>query len=240
MLQRFAAGHNLARPPVCTLKSEPVVVADQQDEAERVGQVDVAQLGRSGESEVRVPGLEGTLELWCAGFDCLAAGGDRDSLVCHDHAACGIENADVAHIPVAVVAEVATRGVEDVGLDRRSVGRVAKVAGDANPPGPVPIAEACPDDQLSDGVAARFRGVSLHHSGGVGAGVVDVRRHHYEGAAERIPGDTTGPGGRRQCGGVGGDGGRPQDEQREDESSGERCWRPPTAEDSSGRREPHT
>ena len=118
MLQRFAAGHNLARPPVCTLKSEPVVVADQQDEAERVGQVDVAQLGRSGESEVRVPGLEGTLELWCAGFDCLAAGGDRDSLVCHDeHGFCGIENGGVAPVPVAVVAEVAPSGVEDVGLE---------------------------------------------------------------------------------------------------------------------------
>jgi hypothetical protein len=92
---------------------------------------------------------------------------------------------------------------------------------------------------MSDGVVARYRGVSLHHPVGVRAGVVDVWRHHSEGAAKRIPGHTTGPDGRRQCGGVGGDRGRPQDEQSEDESGGEQCWRPPTAEDSSDRRESH-
>jgi hypothetical protein len=34
-----------------------------QDDAERVGQADVSELGGCGEREVRVPGLEGALEL---------------------------------------------------------------------------------------------------------------------------------------------------------------------------------
>jgi hypothetical protein len=46
-----------------TLEQERVVVADQQDEAERIGQVDVSELGRGGEREVCVPGLEGAAEL---------------------------------------------------------------------------------------------------------------------------------------------------------------------------------
>jgi hypothetical protein len=40
-----------------------VIVADQQDETERVRQVDVVELGGSREGKVRVSGLEGALEL---------------------------------------------------------------------------------------------------------------------------------------------------------------------------------
>ena len=43
-----------------------IVVADEQDEAERVGQADVAELGRCDEREMRVPGLEGAPELGVA------------------------------------------------------------------------------------------------------------------------------------------------------------------------------
>jgi hypothetical protein len=42
--------------------AQRVVVADQEDEAERVGEVDVAELSGGGEREVRVLGLEGALE----------------------------------------------------------------------------------------------------------------------------------------------------------------------------------
>ena len=45
------------------LISERVVVADQEHEAERVGEADVSELGRGGEREVRVAGLERALEL---------------------------------------------------------------------------------------------------------------------------------------------------------------------------------
>ncbi|HEY8846944.1 MAG TPA: hypothetical protein VIM24_09815 [Candidatus Limnocylindrales bacterium] len=39
--------------------AERVVVADEQGEGQGVGEVDVAELGRGGEREVRVAGLEG-------------------------------------------------------------------------------------------------------------------------------------------------------------------------------------
>lgn len=44
--------------------AERIVVADEQDEAQSVGEVDVTEFGRDREREVRVPGLEGALERW--------------------------------------------------------------------------------------------------------------------------------------------------------------------------------
>jgi hypothetical protein len=41
----------------------PAGRADEQDEAERIGQIDVAELACRGEGELRVRGLEGALEL---------------------------------------------------------------------------------------------------------------------------------------------------------------------------------
>jgi hypothetical protein len=46
-----------------TLEPERVIVADEQHEAERVGQVDVSEFGRRREREVRVADLECALEL---------------------------------------------------------------------------------------------------------------------------------------------------------------------------------
>jgi hypothetical protein len=46
--------------------AERVVLADEQDETERVCQIDLAKLSRSCEREVGVPGLERALELAAA------------------------------------------------------------------------------------------------------------------------------------------------------------------------------
>jgi hypothetical protein len=43
--------------------TQRVVVTDKEEEAQGVSEVDVTEFGRGGEREVRVPGLEGALEL---------------------------------------------------------------------------------------------------------------------------------------------------------------------------------
>jgi hypothetical protein len=56
-----------------------VVVADQQDKTERVRQVDTAELSRSRQRQMRVPGLESSLELGVS----VALGGHGEHMFAH-------------------------------------------------------------------------------------------------------------------------------------------------------------